>query len=389
MRRILTDVGPATRPTTNQKQGMPFVRLTLADTMACWLAAETPFMRAFIAIAISSIMLSGCASGSKDGKQAQSSATDAPGHVTLPSPDELRERLTGTNNGLEIRRWTVLDGGNTALNVIAQHAEGAAADQAATERLRQNGLRFVRVPAADVDVIVGELGGATMDRNEWHGQVLDWRSLREQQIDGRGMAVAIDGRVRRFDRGEFRLLVRSWTVMMEEGPNLHVEILPQHRLPQVNNMRRLLGEKPEDAGEAFASIALDLQLQSGFAYVLVSESPTIDWPQLDTLAPAVARGMATTSDVIEPSAPAAAPPTTATRPRIGPDDSVGPEAGAPRTLGEVLLPVNNNPPAREILVFVPKIPEELFPPVYESDLHTRAGQGSTPARRESEGGNGQ
>lgn len=320
--------------------------------------------------------------------------TDEASVELRPTAEIVRERLLGKSNGLEVRRWTVLDASDRAMGLIAERSEGCAAEQAACERLRSNGLRFARVPLDQVEAIAEELGGATLDRTEWHGQVFEWISLREQPIDSRGTAVAIDGRVRRFDRGDFRLLMRAWTVAMEEGPCLHMELLPQHRLPQPQNLRRLLGEKPEDAGEAFASVALDLQLQAGFAYVLISESPNIDWPQLD--APALAAPVIPASAMVRqpptddpkpaaasPQSAAPIPPVRPAKPRIGPDDYAGPEAGVPRTLGEVLLPSMRSPPTREILLFVPRIPDELFPPVYESELAARRGNPSAVPTQDS------
>jgi len=342
-------------------------------------------------IALASLALCGCTSDQKPGKSQNPVPSDAVSGLGSPQNDRqglvdaevIRERLTGTNNGLEVRRWTVLDAPDRVMNVLSEHADGAACGQTNIDRLRRNGFRFIRVKAAEIDAVVKELGGATLDRNEWHGQVYDWRSLRDQSIDTHGTAVAIDGRVRRFDRGDFRLLIRSWTVLMEDGPHLHLEVLPQHLLPRANNLRLLIGEKPEDTGEAFATLALDLQLQAGFGYVLVSESPAIDWPQLDEPA-LMPDGGEEAGDVAavpkgeggEVSTPVA-PPAVRHKPRVGPGENFGPEAGTPRTLGEILLPSSVAPPTRELLVFVPKIPAELFPPVYESDLSARR-----PAERE-------
>jgi len=361
------------------------------------MAKQMTLTRTSLAASIMSLaLLGGCSSGKGDGSAKQASSGSGEPSRSAPQPTEkstadlIRDQLLGSNNGLEIRRWTVLDTVDRAAAVVAEHADGGAAGETACARLRQNGFRFARVPADQLDTIVAALGGATVDRNEWHGQVYDWRSLREQTIDSRGTAVAIDGRVRRFDRGEFRLLIRGWTIMMEDGPRLHMEILPQHRLPAANNLRRLLNENPEDAGEAFASMALDLDMQAGFAYVLIGESPTIDWPQLDKPAPAVVTVPASAMQSSPPPAPAAAsaqaaapPPAVAPpRPRVGPDDSIGPEAGTPRTLGEVLLPNMPSPPTRDIIVFVPKIPDEMFPPVYASDL-------AAPSNESSAGQSGQ
>jgi hypothetical protein len=337
-------------------------------------------------------MLGGCASDDSAKPKADAGdASSASGRPNIPSAEVLRERLTGSNNGLELRRWTVIDAPDRVMNVLSNHADGSAADQETIDRLKRNGFRFIRVPVSELDALVSELGGATIDRNEWHGQVYDWRALMEQPIDPRGLAVAIDGRVRRFDRGSFRLLVRSWTTQMEDGPHMHLEVLPQHSLPRANDLRRLMGEKPADAGEAFATLALDLQLQAGYAYVLVSESPEVDWPELDR--PALVNEVLVGAAGDEPAPDAPDESLPAVRPRdggwshVGPPESVGPEAGAPLTLGEMLLPLSVSPPMRRVLAFVPKIPAELFPPVYESDEamgHAGERSGSTVARRERE-----
>jgi hypothetical protein len=346
----------------------------------------------FIVAVGSAIMGVGCASNQPN----NSASSDAPSvssqaRPNLPSAEVLRERLTGANNGLELRRWTVVDAPDRVMNVLSNHADGAAADQETIDRLKRNGFRFIRVPVSELDALVAELGGATIDRNEWHGQVYDWRALMEQPIDPRGLAVAIDGRVRRFDRGAFRLLIRSWTAQMEDGPRMHLEVLPQHSLPRANDLRRLMGEKPADAGEAFATLALDLQLQAGYAYVLVSESPEADWPELDRPAVVNEALAGVVGDEPAPGAPDGSLPAVRPRDggwsRMGPPEAIGPEAGAPLTLGEMLLPLSVSPPMRRVLAFVPKIPAELFPPIYESDeaigrAGDRSGEPSPVARRE-------
>lgn len=317
----------------------------------------------------------------RSGMVAPRGGSSIAGDQTRPIAEIVRDRLTGTNNGLEVRRWTVLDGTSRAIGIIADIAEGCPADESTGERLKRNGLRLARVPADQLETIIERLGGATMDRNEWHGQVYEWRSLRDQPIDSRGTAIAIDGRVRRFERGEFRLLIRGWTMMMEDGPHFHLELQPQHRLPRSNSFQRALGLGEQDVGESFAAAALDMRLQAGYAYVLVSESSTVDWPALDRPAPVV-RALPSNLRSFVPSVVAGAGmqpsmPTSTPDPRpmtrVGPDDVIGPEAGAPRTLGEVLLPTYTHPPMREIIVFVPKIPDELFPPIYESDLNMSGG----------------
>ena len=287
----------------------------------------------FFILVIVSLAMVGCGS-----KTAPSSET-----MSAEQSEALRNRLTNTNNGLEIRRWHVQEDADRLVGALVRYTEGSAADELAAERLRRNGFRFVRVRLDDLDAVLTDLGGANVDRNEWHGQIPEWRSLIERNVDRQGQAVAIDGRVRRFERGQMRLMIRSWTVQMEDGPATHLEVLPRHHQPQPKDLRTLLGEGGP-TGEGFGNMAIDLRLEAGWAYVLVGESPNQRWPDErsgNTPSPTVA---------------------TARPPKTGPLDVAGPETDAPLTMGEFMLGVHSPAARRTVIVFVPRVPQELFIP---------------------------
>src|SRR5262249_53351473 len=151
-----------------------------------------------------------------------------------------KRRFANTDNGLELRRWTVLNDADRMRRALNKSASGEAIDAATQARLQRNGFRVVRIPEDQVDQLLMDLGGANVDSNEWHGQVNDWRALTDRPLDAGGRAVAVDGRVSRLDHGSLRLLVRSWTVQMEDGPRIHMEIVPQHHRPQARSLKRLL-----------------------------------------------------------------------------------------------------------------------------------------------------
>lgn len=292
------------------------------------------FIPSLAVAAIASIGLDGCGS---------------PQAANTPKTNiqDVQNRLANTNNGIELRRWTVVERPGALVGALAKASNGAAADADSIERLKRNGWRFVRVPVDQLDPLKRGIGEVTVDANEWHGQALEWRSLQDRPIDARGQAIAVDGRLQRYEGGEFRMLMRGWTVQMEDGPRVHLEIAPEHRSPQVNTYKRMLGQEGE-RDEGFGSLALDMQMEPGFAYILVGESPQAAWPGIDAEE--------------APGAVKAAPRTHHAASRIGPQDSMGPEVATPRTLGEVLLPVEGSPQSRSVLVFVPKVGPELFPP---------------------------
>ena len=281
-------------------------------------------------------LLHGCAS----------QPTPAGGTGQTLATTAVRSKLTASDSGLEVLRWTVVGNATRFPEALLKHEAGPLLDAATRERLQRNGVRLVRIPAELIDQLLMDSGGASINTNEWHGQAPEWRPLVERPVELAGRAVAIDGRVRRYERGAFRLMMRSWTVPMEDGPRVHLELVPQHARPSANNIRRLLGERDEPI-EGFGSGALDLQLEPGYAYVLVGESPQAEW--------------ARQAEANPKSASPSLPPRLAHKPRMGPIDPAGPESAAPYTLGELLLPVDRNLSTRGVLIFVPRIPEYLLP----------------------------
>ncbi len=289
--------------------------------------------------------LTGCVEPAPAPTSAGASATDASSAIVSPAA-ALRNRLTNSDNGLEVRRLVVNDQPGLIMAALSKRADGGAVADPILQRLKQNGFRFVRLPEDQVENFITDLGGASYDAHEWNGQVTEWRSLVDRPIDDAGVAVAIDGIVSRYAGGDFRLMMRSWTVQMEDGTVVHLEMLPRRRGPQTTDLRRLLGSETRSE-QGFSSMAIDLQLQPGFAYVLLCESPQNDWPGLDGSAP---------------TAPASTAAKPAKPPRTGPFDMIGPEAAAPPTLGELLLAVHRDPPAKGLLVLIPKISPQLLPP---------------------------
>lgn len=254
-------------------------------------------------------------------------------------------RLLTPENGLEMREWVIMDRESRIGAAIAVLGQPAIADTNASATLRRNGLRLVKVPQSELQLLLDSLGGASVDATTWHGQVYQWRELAQYPISPAGMAVAVDGRVRRFQHGTFRLLMRSWTVPMEDGPRLLLQLLGQFDRPERETFRRFLTDHSV-TGEVFHSFALEMPLEVGFGYVLLYELPELDW----SYGP-VDQEDATPETVTEEPIEQAHEP-----------EHVGPTAAPPPTFGELLLRTDTFPSKRRVLVFVPKFSLELFPP---------------------------
>ncbi len=253
------------------------------------------------------------------------------------SPGQKIERLLGSDNGLETRQWIVLDRTDHIATAIRTYAIDDAVDRETSAALRRNGLRLVRVPLEQFDELAAAIGPPTLDANTWHGQVFEWRELLRHSTGSSSIAIAADGRVGRYESGSFRLLMRAWTVLMEDGPILHLQLLPQFDEHRSHAYTGLIAAAPP-RGRVFESFALTLDLHVGSGYLLTYESPeTIWWPS-------------------EAAGPVDAEQST-------PDtyDRRGPSAIGPATFGELLFVTPSRQATRRVLVFIPKIPERMFP----------------------------
>ena len=286
-----------------------------------------------------------------------------------------RQLLPTADNGLELRRWRIADAAAEDLSgrprlvdrsievaaALMKYADGEVLDEDEKGRLQRNGFRFVRVKADLVEALLAELGPATVDATGWHGQACDWREVAAFPVDPDGRAVAVDGRVRRFAGGRLRLMMRGWTMQMEDGPYLHLEVMPDYRLARPSRLEQALGRN-RFQGERFPSMSLDLLTEAGYAYVLLAESPAVEWAPVDASVPG-GEGQEVGPDVIaESEADEGERPPAGSRRNLFAAPVVGPDAVMPRTIGELLLRGESIPPVRHLLVFVPRIPDALFPP---------------------------
>lgn len=282
-----------------------------------------------ITILTSSVALAACA------------APSSPEPIAIGS--DAVARLTNTDNGLELRRWTVREDPELIARTLLSFGEQDWLDAADRERLSRNGLRIVRVPRETIAAMEEALGGAAMSLQAWHGQALDWREIDERDLGGRRRAVFIDGRPQRFDQGKLQLVMRGWTLPMEDGPRFYLELVPQHVMP-VRAPARVIGRQASMRATPMPTIALSALLEDGYAYVLIGESPQAVWEEVPSGEP---QDPATTEQGRNSTA--------------GPPDVTGPVASAPLTVGQLLLTHSGDRPMRELYVFVPRIPAEQFP----------------------------
>jgi hypothetical protein len=298
----------------------------------------------------------------------------------------MRRLLAPGENGLQIRTWRVAERPQTIAAALAANADDLEIDPDVARRLERNGLRLARVPLERLDALRRDLGGTMLDLDGWHGQAPEWRDLVDREVGDEPRALAVDGRVRLFRGGEMRLMMRGWTMLMEDGPHMYVELRPEHDRSYRTQLDQMLGRRTFD-GERFDALAVEVLLERGYAYVLTCETPGIAWAPPR---PAVAQAETAPDSGREvPDAPGA---------RASSASGLGPDALPPLTIGELLLrsPRTADPalpdgavasirtaPAeehRDLVLIVPQIPLALYPPD-----HPMLAGASTPAHGDDSG----
>lgn len=201
-------------------------------------------------------------------------------------------------------------------------------------RLAASGLGMVRIGEGDLDRLLQSLGQPATHIDAWYGQTYDWREVHSVRDTRSSWAIASSGRVYRLTSGKLVLQLRSWTVMMEDGPHMSLEVLPVFDRSRSNRLTSLIGQEPF-VGERFTDALCALEIDVGYAYIVFP---------------------------VEGGTPVTGTPDRVVNGSRLPAVGTGLEAGSVMLLGEALLGMTRNPPLQEILVFVPRIPDILFPP---------------------------
>ena len=270
-----------------------------------------------------------------------------------PSTETALDRMLKPDHGLLLRKWVVSDDPERIGTILRRYQDGTFLEPALEQRFRRDGLRVLRVRVDRIEDLLGELGPGPSDVAAWHSQILQWRELYHRSVVGPGTTLAVSGRVRSIPYGRLRIMGRCWTILMEDGPYLSLQLIPQLIRPQPPSLYQLLGD-PDLKGEVFHGLAIEVELHPGYAYVLTGEAPAISWGGTSESQPGHLASAA--------HGPAA-----------------GPDTATPDTLGEFLFCSRTVPPLRTLLVFLPRIPDRLLQP-YRIEGAASEGQPVAAAR---------
>lgn len=283
-----------------------------------------------IALCALAIMTSACSS-------TQSSNTPVKPSTQL----EGLPRTTNVRPGLELITWYVpesddLDGHLMELTV-------PALDEQANEKLARHSLMLIRLSESDLPELVSSIGGTNATKSTWCGQVTDWRNLRDVPV--KRTVIEIDSKTTLLDGGVLAVAARAWVEPTLESARMHLELVPRFRTDR-RRQASILAPRATNTHD-FTTLAEATDLNAGEVLILTSTAPP---PPIKPLPP-------------EESAPIENDPDPTDDPTL--DTPVPSSKGRIRQsieLGHTLFYMPSQSPERVILVFVPRIPDSIFPP---------------------------
>ncbi|MEZ6318715.1 MAG: hypothetical protein R3B49_08180 [Phycisphaerales bacterium] len=193
--------------------------------------------------------------------------------------------------GVEIRIIPVLDRGGAIGAALAPY-EGVpvGADPVLLYRWREAGLRLIAVPERELDKALAPLRPARLVEASWWAEMPNWRPVFGGPWFER-LAVDTGGGVRTLGAGRVRLLARAWfeptirdgSIVTSARSNWSHSTRPRGtgRLADLasSGERGGAGEAAwrGDEGEAFETLSLGFSAPGEDAYIIVGESPDVDW----------------------------------------------------------------------------------------------------------------
>jgi hypothetical protein len=297
----------------------------------------------------------GCADSARVDGGGGALAGDAAGGSVRIRPGGL---MPGLDRGLRSWQWRVAEArltaplGDILASVAVTPPPGAGASPELEARLARNGLRLLAVPRASIDRLRALVAAPAMQVETWHGEAVDWRALALVRPPGDSAAVVIGERVRRYPEGSFRLAARAWTMRMEDGPHLQIELRVDHVATRRD--RGLLAGRVRSITRPVDDLVVELAAPADLAWIIVAAPIDEVWPAPGTPLDGGPRADVAGRTTADEDEPAPTPPGAAAR-------TIGPPVIPLPTVGQRLLAGQADEGLREMIILEPELPAVLFP----------------------------
>jgi len=186
---------------------------------------------------------------------------------------QLDVKVESAGDGILVSKIIIEPSGDDPLAILSEYSS-VVVSKNNIEELKTEGIEVYRVKASDIPSIVSSMGRVASQKNVWHGQVLKWRDVQQNQIPYQGMVIAKSGIMHFIDSGFLSLLARSWLLQREDGLFVYLQLLPSWHVPSERSVVVTRKESPSQS-KLFSDLGLELLLD-GEAIILAVDLKRVE-----------------------------------------------------------------------------------------------------------------
>ncbi len=249
------------------------------------------------ALALALLAIGACESHQPTASPAPSASESSPAHATAPTLGTDTVKPNPRGPGLDVSNYPVDDSRGSLGRVLAPFTDRPVPISAAAAGLwRAQGLRFLAVPANEIEALLHDLPLVGSVQRQSFTVLTRWTPV---AIGGLWQGPRIIGGLHdpgstgdlSLPPGRLRMLARAWDEPFIEPSGsaeaslarLRLELLPQHEQtdPDLATFVQTPRRPIDRVGKVFDELALRFITQPGEVYLIVPESPGVSWQRAD------------------------------------------------------------------------------------------------------------
>jgi hypothetical protein len=143
-------------------------------------------------------------------------------------------------------------------------------DEILANKLLLEGIHVIEIESIDVPAIATSIGKIVTEEFVWHGQIHQWRDVRQRVIPRGGMIITTEGIPYLIEGGYLSILTRSWLVEREDGLFVYLQAMPTWHMPK-SRTGFLRQSENLVQNKVFSELILEAMLQDSQALLIAVE----------------------------------------------------------------------------------------------------------------------
>ena len=171
-------------------------------------------------------------------------------------------------NGVRIRYMLIEANGDASFDAIESIGRLIHSEEH-SQALEHEGF-VVRVAQTDaLNQLLESYGSASDHTQVFHGQIVNWRDVHQQEVNKQGMVVTFDDKPYAINDGYLSLLTRAFEMRREDGLYTYVQVVPTWHVPRGSSA--LIGDRQTPKrSKVFNELQFDELLEDGESLFVVT-----------------------------------------------------------------------------------------------------------------------